>query len=76
MHGELPKQIWAKTSRRNRRVLVIGLIVILVAVALVYIFTGSPARMDALFSAMVRDPKGAQSGPVPGAAPPANAPSN
>ena len=42
MHGELPKQIWAKTSRRNRRILAIGLIVILVAVALVYMFTGSP----------------------------------
>jgi multidrug efflux system membrane fusion protein len=42
MHGELPKQIWAKTSRRNRRVLAIGLIVILIAVALVYMFTGSP----------------------------------
>jgi multidrug efflux system membrane fusion protein len=44
MHGELPKQIWAKTSRRNRRVLVIGLIVILIAVALVYMFTGSPPQ--------------------------------
>jgi spermidine synthase len=28
------------------------------------IFTGSPERMDALFSAMVRDPKGPQSGPA------------
>jgi len=42
MHGELPKRIWAKTSRRNRRVLAIGLIVILAVVALVYMFTGSP----------------------------------
>ena len=42
MHGELPKQIGGKTSRRNRRILVIGLIVILLAVALVYRFTGSP----------------------------------
>ena len=33
------------------------------------IFTGSPQRMDALFSAMVRDPKGPQSGPVQSIAP-------
>jgi multidrug efflux system membrane fusion protein len=42
MHGELPKQIWAKTSSRNRRTLAIGLIVIVVAAALIYVFTGSP----------------------------------
>jgi multidrug efflux system membrane fusion protein len=41
MHGELPKQIWAKTSSRNRRYLAIGLIVIAVAVALIYVFSGS-----------------------------------
>jgi spermidine synthase len=35
----------------------------------VELFTGSPQRMDALFSAMVRDPKGAQSGPAPATAP-------
>jgi len=44
MHGELPKQIWAKTSRKNRRVLAIGLVVILIAAALVYMFTGSPQQ--------------------------------
>ena len=33
------------------------------------IFTGSPQWMDALFSAMVRDPKGPQSGPVQSIAP-------
>ena len=43
MHGELPKQIWAKTSHRNRRYLAIGLVLILVAAALFYVFTGSPA---------------------------------
>jgi multidrug efflux system membrane fusion protein len=41
MHGELPKQIWAKTSSRHRRTLAIGLIVIALAVALIYVFTGS-----------------------------------
>jgi len=41
MHGELPRQIWAKTSHRNRRYLAIGLIVIVVAGALIYVFTGS-----------------------------------
>jgi len=41
MHGELPKQIWAKTSTRNRRYLAIGLIVVVVAGALIYAFTGS-----------------------------------
>lgn len=42
MHGELPKQIWAKTGRRKQRTLVVGLVVILIAAALVYQFTGSP----------------------------------
>jgi membrane fusion protein, multidrug efflux system len=41
MHGELPKQIWAKTSQRNRRTFVIGLILIVSAAALIYYFTGS-----------------------------------
>src|SRR5664279_5829919 len=59
MHGELPKRIWAKTSRRNRRVLAIGLIVILAVVALVYMFTGSTPQQ--------RRPGGrfAAEGPVP-----------
>jgi|PersoiStandDraft_1058852.scaffolds.fasta_scaffold05585_2 multidrug efflux system membrane fusion protein len=44
MHGELPRQIWAKTSHRNRRYLAIGLVVIVLAVALIYVFTGSPEQ--------------------------------
>ena len=32
MHGELPRQIWARTSARNRRYLAIALILILFAV--------------------------------------------
>ena len=58
MHGELPKQIWDKTGRRKRRVLAIGLLVILAVVALVYIFTGSPAPQR-------RPGRFAADGPVP-----------
>jgi multidrug efflux system membrane fusion protein len=59
MHGELPRQIWAKTSRRNRRYLVSGLILILVAAALYYVFGASntPTRSGGRF--------GADGGPVP-----------
>jgi multidrug efflux system membrane fusion protein len=59
MHGELPRQIWAKTSQRNRRYLAIGVVLILVAAALVYVFGGSPTptRTSGRF--------GADSGPVP-----------
>ena len=59
MHGELPRQIWAKTSHRNRRYLAIGLVLILVAVALFYVFGGSPTptRTGGRF--------GADGGPVP-----------
>ena len=35
----------------------------------IQIFSGSPERLDAIFSAMVRDPKGPQSGPVPSVPP-------
>lgn len=38
MHGELPKQIWAKTSARNRRYLTIGLIVIVTLVLAAFVF--------------------------------------
>jgi multidrug efflux system membrane fusion protein len=38
MHGELPKQIWAKTSARNRRYLTIGLIVLVVLIIAAVIF--------------------------------------
>jgi len=42
MHGELPRQIWAQTTTRNkRRVFVIGLIVIALLAALVYYFSAS-----------------------------------
>ena len=58
MHGELPKQIWAKTSTRNRRYLATGLVVIVVAAALIYVFTGSPPQQN-------RSRFGAEGGPVP-----------
>src|SRR5471030_2071737 len=62
MHGELPKQakdIWKKTSSRNRRYLAIGLILIVIAAALFYVFGGSsaPTRTGGRF--------GADGGPVP-----------
>ena len=41
MHGDLPKQIATKTSRGKRRTFVVGLVVILIAAALIYQFTGS-----------------------------------
>ena len=41
MHGELPRKLWAKTSRRNRRYLAIGLLVVVVGIALIYVFGGS-----------------------------------
>ena len=58
MHGELPKQIGAKTKSRSRRNLAILLIVIAVAAALVYVFTKSPPQQR-------RSPFGAEGGPVP-----------
>jgi multidrug efflux system membrane fusion protein len=58
MHGELPKQIWAKAKARTRRNVAIGLIVIVVAAALIYVFTGSPRQQR-------RSPFGAEGGPVP-----------
>jgi membrane fusion protein, multidrug efflux system len=57
MHGELPKQIWAKTSTRNRRV-AIGLIVLVIAAALYYVFGSStPPQSRSRF--------GGENGPVP-----------
>lgn len=58
MHGELPKQIWDKTKRSKRRTLAVGLVVILIAAALVYQFTSSsgPQRRPGRFAA---------EGPVP-----------
>ena len=45
MHGELPKQIWAKTSTRNRRDLAIGLARHRDrAPRCIYAFTGSPPQ--------------------------------
>ena len=58
MHGELPKQIWAKTKGRTRRNLAIVLIVVSVAAALVYVFSKSPPQQN-------RSPFGAEGGPVP-----------
>jgi multidrug efflux system membrane fusion protein len=59
MHGELPRQIWAKTSDRNRRYLAIGLVLIVIAAGLFYVFGGSsaPTRTGGRF--------GADGGPVP-----------
>ena len=57
MHGELPKQLWAKTSTRNRRVTIVLLVVVL-AGALIYVFTGSPPQRS-------RNRFGAENGPVP-----------
>ena len=57
MHGELPKQIWAKTSSRNRRV-TIALLVIVIGAALYYVFSGSPPPQT-------RSRFGAENGPVP-----------
>ena len=58
MHGELPGKIWAKTSSGNRRTLAIGLIVIILAASLFYVFGGSsaPKRAGGRFAA---------DGPVP-----------
>ena len=64
MHGELPKQIWAKTKGRTRRNLAIVLIVIVVAAALVYVFAKSPPQQN-------RSRFGAEGGPVPVLAAPA-----
>ena len=64
MHGELPKQIWAKTKGRTRRNLAIVLIVVAVAAALVYIFAKSPPQQN-------RSRFGAEGGPVPVLAAPA-----
>jgi multidrug efflux system membrane fusion protein len=58
MHGELPKQIWAKTKGRTRRNLTIVLIVIAVAAAMIYVFTKSAQQAT-------RSRFAADSGPVP-----------
>jgi multidrug efflux system membrane fusion protein len=58
MHGELPKQIRAKLKTTKRRPLIVGAILVLIAAALVYHFTGStnPQRRPGRFAA---------EGPVP-----------
>ncbi len=58
MHGELPKQIWAKAKARTRRNLAIALIVVAAAAALVYVFTKSPQQQN-------RGRFGGEGGPVP-----------
>jgi multidrug efflux system membrane fusion protein len=65
MHGELPRQIWAKTfsgkaSARNRRYLAFALTAIVIVAALFYVFGGSSSvqkRAGGRF--------GADTGPVP-----------
>jgi membrane fusion protein, multidrug efflux system len=64
MHGELPKQIWAKTKGRTRRNLAIVLVILAVCAALFYVFTKStPHLTSSRF--------GAEGGPVPVLAAPA-----
>jgi membrane fusion protein, multidrug efflux system len=58
MHGELPKVLSAKAGSRSRRALAIGLVVILIAAALIYIFTAAPPTQQ-------RRSRFAANGPVP-----------
>src|SRR4029077_7917465 len=58
MHGELPKQLWAKTKGRTRRNLAVGAIVIVAAAALIYVFGGSSQQQR-------RPGRFAADGPVP-----------
>jgi len=58
MHGELPKQMWARTKGHTRRNLAIGLIVIVLAAAMFYVFSGTPKQVN-------RSRFGAVGGPVP-----------
>ena len=64
MHGELPKQIWAKTKGRARRNLAIVLVILAVCAALFYVFTKSTPQAT-------RSRFGAEGGPVPVLAVPA-----
>jgi multidrug efflux system membrane fusion protein len=60
MHGEVPKQLWAKTTTRNkRRVYIAGLIIIALLAATVYYFTGTTEQQR------TRGRFGADTGPVP-----------
>lgn len=58
MHGELPKQVWARAKARTRRNLAIALIVAVAAAALVYVFTKSPQQLN-------RGRFAGEGGPVP-----------
>src|SRR6476469_5289176 len=58
MHGELPKQLKIVTTGRGRRLLAIGVVLILVAVALVYVFYPSAQQPQ-------RRGRFAADGPVP-----------
>ena len=64
MHGELPKQIWAKTKGRARRNLAIVLVILAVCAALFYVFTKSTPQAT-------RSRFAAEGGPVPVLAVPA-----
>ncbi len=58
MHGELPKQIWARAKSRTRRNIAIALIVVAVAAALVYVLTKPQQQQN-------RSRFGGNGGPVP-----------
>jgi multidrug efflux system membrane fusion protein len=58
MHGELPKQLMASSPRSKRRVFAIGLIVIAIAAAAIYYFSGSTETQR-------RSRFGGEGGPVP-----------
>lgn len=58
MHGELPKQSMASSTRSKRRVFAIGLIVIAIAAAAIYYFSGSTETQR-------RSRFGGEGGPVP-----------
>jgi membrane fusion protein, multidrug efflux system len=58
MHGELPKALSAKAGSRSRRYLAIGLVVIVIAATLIYVFTAAPPTQQ-------RRGRFAANGPVP-----------
>jgi multidrug efflux system membrane fusion protein len=69
MHGDLPRQIWAKTSRRNRRQLAIGLLVVVVLILVAVVFrnrqeTAEPAGGRRNAGAMSIVPEAAKKGDI------------
>jgi multidrug efflux system membrane fusion protein len=59
MHGEAPKPVLAKAKGRTRRTLAILVVLIAVAAALYYVFSGAPPKPQQ------RSRFGAETGPVP-----------